>query len=119
MSWIDTVAPKKPALALLRADPNRLSLAISRSVAGETETVRNFVIYYSDNPAELGQHPAQILPADSLTGISFDILTSQLPNNWHNCYIAVSCVDRENNESGLSNVIRLINSSRGWIVLNR
>ena len=119
MSWIDTVAPKKPALTLQRVDPTKFSLAISRVVAGETETVRNYVIYYSDNPAELGQHPVQIIPAGSLPDISFDILTSQLPKNWHNCYIAVSCVDRENNESALSNVIRLINSSSGWFVLKR
>ncbi|HXL58001.1 MAG TPA: hypothetical protein VN958_17185, partial [Chitinophagaceae bacterium] len=85
--------------------------------ANETETVKNYVVYVSPSYAYLGAAPSYIVPAaDGLKDFQLNFLQSQIPGEWSSCYIAISSIDKENNESKLSNIVQLIRTHEGWAI---
>jgi uncharacterized lipoprotein YddW (UPF0748 family) len=118
MPWIDTVAPKSPAIYNFTENNSDESFTISAkaNTTNETETVKNYVVYLSPSYAYLGALPAYIIPATGITDFRVNFLQSQIPGDWSGCYIAVSSVDKENNESKLSNVVQLIKTNKGWTI---
>jgi uncharacterized lipoprotein YddW (UPF0748 family) len=119
MPWIDTVSPRSPLIynftenKTANADDN-FTIYARANVVAETETVKSYVVYLSPSYAYLGSLPTYIIPASGIKDFQVNFLESQVPSDWSGCYIAVSSVDKENNESKLSNVVQLIKTNKGW-----
>lgn len=118
MPWIDTVAPQAPAIYNFSADSKTegtgFSVYAKAGTLNESESVKSYVVYIAPSYAYLGALPTYVIPADGLTDFNVSFRPDQIPSDWNGCYIAVSSVDRENNESNLSNVVQLIKTSDGW-----
>ncbi len=120
MSWIDTTAPPTPFITDAKDDKTRIGNIIK--IDGEItdtssgEIVKSYVLYLSDDSATLGNTPFFISTADESAPyhFSFNIYNQQIPTDWLNCYIAVSVVDKENNESLLSNKEVYARTELGW-----
>ena len=80
------------------------------------ETIKNFVVYLSQSIIGLTDHPTIIIPADASLKFHFLVQSTLIDNDWKNCYVAVTSVDRENNESEASNVFQLEKNNNGWEV---
>ena len=121
MPWIDTVAPQAPAITNLKEENKRHANAnfifnVKTSGAAETESIKSYVVYLCGDYASLGSKPFRIIAADEIKEFQFSILQSQVPVNWEGCYIAVSSLDKENNESVMSNVAQLVKTNKGWVI---
>ena len=119
MAWIDSVAPQKPIITNVSEDKAAATqrfIISGNTNANETEVIKNFVLYIADNFTTLGVSPTQIIPAENIRSFEFRIWQTQIPDSWNNCYISVSAVDKQNNESDLSNVMRLVKTNKGWMV---
>ncbi|HWB24925.1 MAG TPA: family 10 glycosylhydrolase [Chitinophagaceae bacterium] len=106
--WIDTTAPPSPQL--LQVVPGKTvqsAIVVSGSEVNKTEeVVKNYVLYISTTRQGLGAHPTMIVAADRLNhNFRFIVPPNLLPAGNASCFMAVSCVDRENNESPVSNVL--------------
>jgi hypothetical protein len=73
-------------------------------------------VYVSESLNGLIDHPAIIIAADSTLKFNFFLPADFLNKEWNNCYVTVTSVDRENNESEASNIILLQQSDNGWEV---
>lgn len=122
MNWIDTTAPQSPHILKIDLAGNsknqRLTISGDGINKSETEPIKNFVVYMSNTIAGITNHPAVIIPADASLKFEFIIQATTIPKEWDNCYLAVTSVDRENNESPASNIILLEKTSDGWQVKN-
>ncbi len=121
MSWIDNIAPHHPVIVNAGAsDPgfagSVLKIDLATNDSTETEVVKNYVVYLSNNAATLGRQPIYVFAANSTNRFSFDIWGSDIPVDWNECYIAVSSVDKENNESKLSNIVQYNKTNKGWMI---
>lgn len=120
MNWIDTIAPKPPRITKINFDEGNNAQLLTITGNGlnkdETETIKNFVVYISNSLIGLTDHPAIIIPADSTLKFKFFLPADFLDKAWSNCYVTVTSVDRENNESEASNIITLQQESDGWEV---
>ncbi len=105
--WIDTSAPSKPDIVKIsEMEKGPDSLTISGQEINKTEEiVKNYVLYISDSIQGLGLHPLRIIGADKTNTFKFTIPRSWIPADRQSCFMAVSSVDRENNESDISNVV--------------
>jgi uncharacterized lipoprotein YddW (UPF0748 family) len=119
MSWIDSIAPQNPEITRIKSEQNNndnlLKIEGKASNENETETIRNYVVYFSENLATLGNIPEIVFAADKDKHFFISINESQIPAEWGHCFMAISCVDRENNESKLSNVIELNHIGNFWV----
>ena len=121
MPWIDTTTPLSPLIynfteSNSRDDDNNFTIYARANIVGETETVKSYVVYLSPSYAYLGALPTYIIPAADIKDLQVSFLESQIPSDWNGCYMAVSSVDKENNESNLSNVVQLIKTNKGWTI---
>ena len=120
MQWIDTTAPNAPLIYNFTQSgsktQNSFTLYARANTADETETVKSYVVYLSPSYAYLGALPTYTVSAEDLKEFKLNFLQSQIPSEWNGCYIAVSCIDKENNESQLSNVVQLIRTDKGWMI---
>ncbi|QEC67656.1 family 10 glycosylhydrolase [Panacibacter ginsenosidivorans] len=118
MPWIDNIAPEPPVIANYTEDKKNGSNFIINAKAGDTnesEKVKEYVFYISDEFATLGNTPFMLINAVSKEPV-FNLDAAQIPMQWKNCYIAISSVDKENNESKLSNPVQLIKTNKGWAI---
>ena len=120
MPWIDTTAPLSPLIYNFTEgnskNADNFTIYARANIVGETETVKSYVVYLSPSYAYLGALPTYIIPAADIKDFQVNFLESQIPADWNGCYIAVSSVDKENNESKLSNVVQLIKTDKGWTI---
>lgn len=121
MRWLDSIAPAQPSIVNAREiTDRRLTAAPIIRIDGKSpdtaELVKNFVIYASNTYNVLGQQPRYICQPKDDNTFSFDILQSDLPSDWKNCFIAITCTNRSNNESPISNVVEFIKTDRGWVI---
>ncbi len=118
MPWIDSVAPQAPDILKIKTEKS--DGAASLKIEGkehndnETETIKNYVVYFTNNLATLGTVPKLIVPADKSRRFALNLTDAQIPAAWEHCYIAITCVDRENNESRPSNVVQLRFKDDRW-----
>jgi hypothetical protein len=82
----------------------------------ETEVVKSYIVYLSSSYASLGTAPLYVIAAADVKNFQLSFSQSQIPSDWTNCYIAISSVDKENNESKVSNVVRLAKTNEGWVI---
>ncbi|NNV56804.1 glycoside hydrolase family 10 protein [Limnovirga soli] len=121
MDYIDVTAPLSPNLQHIKEENKKQAdaayiIKAKPNDSVETEEVKTYVLYLSNNFKTLGNQPIKLLAAKGLTDIQFTIPATQIPNNGGTCYIAITAVDRENNESPLSNVQQLIKTNKGWVI---
>lgn len=122
MPWIDTTAPAAPTITNA-ADENtiagnilKIDGTVGSEVTGSEEIIKSYVLYISSDSITLGNTPFFISVADTTNKqFSFNIYSLQIPTDWNTCYVAVSCVDKENNESILSNKVKYIKTNKGWV----
>lgn len=121
MRWIDTTAPGKPQLINARDITDRSLTAapiirINGALNDTGELVKNFVVYATNTYTVLGKQPRYVVTPREDNTFSLDILQTDLPAEWTNCFIAISCTNRSNNESQLSNVVEFIKTDKGWVI---
>ena len=121
MSWVDTTAPQAPSIYYFAENSSEKSgsnfaLYAKANDVNETEVVKSYIVYFSPTYASLGTAPVYIIGAEEVKDFQLNFLQSQIPGNWTNCYIAISSIDKENNESKVSNVVRLAKTNEGWII---
>ena len=120
MSWIDTTAPATPVIVRSKDDKTIVGNIIK--IDGEvkdtssSEIIKSYVLYISDDSATVGNTPFFISAVDSVQQhhFSFNIYNQQIPAGWATCYVAVSSLDKENNESLLSNKVIYSRTELGW-----
>ena len=121
MSWVDTVAPQAPSIYHFAGNkfknPEDFTLFAKANDANETEVVKSYAIYFSPTYTSLGAAPVDVIAAGDVKSFQFNFLQSQIPDGWSNCFIAVSSIDKENNESKLSNIVQLTRTHEGWVIV--
>ena len=80
----------------------------------ENELLKSFVVYISDSYDAITEHPYKIVAVDPTKKFTVFIPEKDIPRNWKNCFIAITLVDRENNESDRSEIVGLIPTEKGW-----
>jgi uncharacterized lipoprotein YddW (UPF0748 family) len=122
MNWIDTLAPQHPHITNIHIDDDKAVQQFTVSGDGinknETEAIKNFAVYLSPAIIGLTDHPFVIIPADTSLTFQFLLQSTLIPPDWNNCYVTVTSVDRENNESEASNVFLLEKNGGVWQVKN-
>ena len=105
--WIDTTPPSQPEITkVLELETAPDSLVITGRIENHTEEViKNYVLYIADAASGLGKHPLMVIGADRTKGFHFVVPKNLLPLGSQGCFIAVTCVDKENNESMISNIM--------------
>ncbi len=119
MPWIDTAAPAMPSIVTATDENtsvgNIMKLDGRAGANNALEIVKSYVLYISNDSITLGNTPFFVSVADTASGqFSFNIYSPQIPADWQTCYVAVSCIDKENNESPLSNKIIYTKTDKGW-----
>jgi uncharacterized lipoprotein YddW (UPF0748 family) len=118
MPWIDNIAPLAPVITNyteIKKSGNSFIVQAMADDKNETENIKQYVLYLAGEYAALGNVPFAIVNATA-TDFHFEIDAAQIPAGWSACYIAVSSVDKENNESKLSNPVQLIKTNKGWVI---
>ncbi|WP_153795833.1 glycoside hydrolase family 10 protein [Foetidibacter luteolus] len=119
MPWKDTVLPLKPAIVNATDGTGSFAGKVLKIDAGEIvadSTVKAYAVYCSNNFSTLGQQLWYVFACQGKKTLAFDIWASSIPPEWNNCYVAVSSISRNNNESPLSNVVEYIKTNRGWML---
>ncbi len=119
MHWVDTVAPKAPVITgFNQVVKGTGGYYIAQGIASgehESEKVKNYVVYVSNSIHSVNDLPQIISAADTTRHFKLIIPNALIDEDWKNCYIAVTCVDKENNESVTSNIIHLKKEKNEWI----
>lgn len=119
MPWIDNIAPQPPVITNYTENKNSNNGFTIYAKAGEeneSEKVKEYVLYISNEFTSLGNNAPLVIAAASSKDFQFDLSATQIPYEWNTCFIAVSSVDKENNESKISNPVQLIKTNNGWAI---
>jgi uncharacterized lipoprotein YddW (UPF0748 family) len=123
MNWIDTTPPRHPRIAGITTSEDKGIQEFVISGDGinknETESIKDFVVYLSPSLISLTDHPAVIIPADRSLKFNFSLLSTLIPEEWDKCYLTITSVDRENNESEAGNVVLLEKKDFNWEIKER
>ena len=118
MPWIDTFKPQTPEIFNLtdgmEGYDRGFRLYGKASSKTENELLKSFVVYISDSYDAITEHPYKIVAVDPTKKFTVFIPEKDIPRNWKNCFIAITLVDRENNESDRSEIVGLIPTEKGW-----
>lgn len=117
MDWIDTEAPEKPIIENIAENNNANFPAFNlyvRTASQETEEVKTYAVYISDNLATLNTKPAFLFSKETNAKQQIVIGFKEIPAEWQQCYLSITAVDKENNESELSTAIQLLKTTKGW-----
>jgi uncharacterized lipoprotein YddW (UPF0748 family) len=119
MPWIDSIAPPSPIIIEAKSGEEKLAgqfINLEGLVNDSTDQeVSKIVAYYSNDITTLGMHPMLIVPSVKQTGFSLKILLNAEMAGWKDLYITLSNIDRENNESMLSNIVHFALAEGKWI----
>jgi len=112
MLWIDKNPPKAPEIWANNGRLPQINGVLDE--ISKREIVNKYVLYTGTTIEDLGQHPEQIIVGDNRGSIfSFALNYSNIPAGCKKFYASVTSVDRENNESSESNIIRFEQKSDG------
>lgn len=118
MPWIDNIAPQPPLISNYtesNKNSNDFIIYAAANDPNESEKIKQYVLYIADTFASLGNVPCTLMNATAKE-FQFNVDARQIPADWKTCYIAITSVDKENNESKLSNPVQLIKTNRGWAI---
>lgn len=112
MPWIDKNPPNAPEIW---AGSGRMPIIQGAlDEISRREIVNKYVLYTGKSIEELGQHPEQIIVGNNNGSLfQFSLNYSNIPLGTKKFYVSVTSVDRENNESTESNIIRFEQKSDG------
>lgn len=116
MPWIDNISPGTPVITNYIENPkskNSFLISATTDSLNESEKIKEHVLYFTNDFETLGSAPKVIVSATT-KDFQFTLDASQIPADWKSCFIAVSNVDKENNESKISNSVQLIKTNTGW-----
>ena len=120
VNWIDTTSPKHPRISKIHIANDKGVEEFTISGDGinknETESIKIFVVYLSPSIMGLTDHPAVIIPANKSLKFDFSLMSTLIPADWKTCYVTITSVDRENNESDPGNVVLLEKNGSDWEV---
>lgn len=120
MDWVDTTSPKHPHISEIKIDDDKALQRFTVTGNGinknETESIKTFAVYLSSTLPGLTDHPAVIVPADESLKFTFSLQSDLVPKEWDRCFITVTSIDRENNESEAGNVLLLEKNNFRWEV---
>lgn len=112
MPWIDKNPPNAPEVWL--NEGHDLEIGGVLDELSNREIVNKYVLYTGRDVADLGTQPEQIIGGNNKGDLfKFNINPQNIPDNCKKFYVAITAVDRENNESGLSNIIRFEQKTDG------
>lgn len=113
MLWIDKNPPKAPEI--WTGSGGRLpQIYGALNELSKREIVNKYVLYTGRTIETLGEHPELIITGDNSGSMfQFVLNNSNIPIGCKKFYAAVTSVDRENNESTESNIIRFERKSDG------
>ncbi|MBS1731537.1 MAG: family 10 glycosylhydrolase [Bacteroidetes bacterium] len=118
MNWIDTIAPMQPSILKItdnqKTESPSLDIYCNAAHKLETEEVKNIVLYFSNSISGLGKLPIQIQAVDTHAQTTINLPISSIPDYFNDCFLAITSVDRQNNESPLSKVMHLVKTKSGW-----
>ncbi|MFT4202936.1 MAG: family 10 glycosylhydrolase [Chitinophagaceae bacterium] len=114
MSWINDVVPDAPETWAEIKD-NNLVVNSYLAKSKNEEDVKGYVYYFSINPGTMGSSPDYIAPTtDNFS--AYTVPLSMIPAGCSQFYIGVTTLDRDNNESDMSNMIVFTRVAKGWKV---
>lgn len=120
MWWIDTIAPNAPIISNYTENKKSADKAFTiyaqPQKENETQRVKSYVLYIGNNFTTLTDHPFQIITATDTNAFQLNLSAEQIPASWQTCYIGITAVDKENNESKLSNPVQLVKTNKGWVI---
>lgn len=118
MLWIDSVAPFHPITknATIQSGNEMLKIQCSPQPA-ETETIKLYAVYASTSLSSLQHHPVYVQDAAGASNTGLEIPLNLLSGET-NLYLAITCVDTENNESSASPLIKLALQNGQWMIVN-
>lgn len=108
MEWKETVPPNAPAGLIVAANQTGDGVQLSWNAplaAADGDSATRYVIYRFSTPAYTTSDLEKPRNLIALTGTSSVIPSARLDSSNVKYYYAVSALDRNNNESGLSNVV--------------
>jgi uncharacterized lipoprotein YddW (UPF0748 family) len=107
MPWLDKVNPPAPAIAYNKIEDNEITIAVN--AGAKSEPLRRYAVYAFPNGKSLKKEFAdylfKVVSAEDCSTIDFDLNTLPL-EDYKEVYIAVTALDRTNNESVISNTLR-------------
>lgn len=120
MAWIDKTPAFAPEVWTVESSVNNYDIKISGALneLSTRDKVKSYVLYYSNDYSELGNAPEQMNAANAINYFNFSIPIRDIPYNWNTLYAVVTTVDRENNESEFSNIVRFEKRNGRWIGVN-
>ncbi|SIS71273.1 Uncharacterized lipoprotein YddW, UPF0748 family [Filimonas lacunae] len=120
MKWLDSIPPGRVDIVNYReSEPkfaNNPFIQIDAQLSDTSESIKSLVVYFSNTPEVLGKQPRMMVNNIKFDKTSFNIFANDIPYDWKNCYIAISCIDWNNNESALSNMVQVIKTNKGWVI---
>ncbi len=123
MPWIDTFKPQTPVLTdlseAMEGYDKGFRLFGQASAKSENELLKSFVIYLSNDPNSISAQPYKVVAVDPSKNFTIFIPEKDIPKGWKECFVAIAMVDRENNESEVSNLLQLNFTGNGWRVLKK
>jgi uncharacterized lipoprotein YddW (UPF0748 family) len=108
MSWKETVPPNAPTNMTMAIGPDPSYYVLSwnaPTAASDGDTARRYLVYrLTKNSATSAEreYPKNLI---ALTGVNTCTPASRIDSTNVNYYYAVSALDKNNNESGLSNIV--------------
>lgn len=116
MSWIDNKKPFAPEIWCMPIDDAGEWLHVQGALneIAPKEKVKSYVLYYTDDFTELGHAPQEIIVAENANQFSVNISKKDIPAGWKQFYIVCTSLDKENNESVMSNIIRVEKKAGQW-----
>lgn len=120
MAWIDRTPPMAPEIwsPEVNISGNQINISGALNEVSTRDKVKSFVLYFTDDFTELGNAPEKILVANGNNRFNFALPLYELPAYWSKFYAVVTSVDKENNESPLSNIIRFEKRNGRWTAFN-
>ena len=120
MSWIDKTPAHSPEVWTVESAPNNYDIKINGALneLSKRDKVKSYVLYYTQEYTDLGNAPEKMIAANGANRFEFSIPLNSIPTNWNRFYAVATTVDRENNESELSNVLRFEKRNGKWVGYN-
>lgn len=110
MNWVDTASPQRPVI--LNTTQNKLNgnFILQCQYPGNhiNEHVKAYIVYVSEDIANLFSHPYAIFPAES-NEQNLIASMDKISKAWSKCYITITALSRGNVESEPSKVVTIIN----------
>jgi uncharacterized lipoprotein YddW (UPF0748 family) len=108
MSWKETIPPNTPSNVRLQAVPNSSSYALyweAPSAASDGDTARRYAVYRFTKSGATDADQNYFKNLIGLVGTTTCAPNARVDTGGVGYYFAVASVDKNNNESGLSNIV--------------